>query len=154
LNIKTIDCEGGYMVLEGLVEDLLSFSQLLRPGRGSGMTPQQYWLLRHLRRAGPQSTGELAQALGITTGSATVACKRLEKAGLLTRERCLADERVVQVALTEPGCAQFDALRQRKREELLRWLGVLGQQEQEDLQSMIERLLEAAETQVLGEERP
>lgn len=49
--------------------------------------PQQYWLLRQLRRDGALNMGELVQALGITTGSATVACKRLEKAGLLTRER-------------------------------------------------------------------
>lgn len=138
---------------ETLVEDLLSFSQLLRPMRGSGMTPQQYWLLRHLRRFGSQGISELAQALGITCGSVTVACKRLEKAGLLARERQLDDERVVRVALTEQGCAQFDALRQRKREALGRLLGVLDQQEQEHLHSMIERLLEAAETQGLGEER-
>lgn len=141
------------MVSERLVEDLLSFSRLLRPGRGSGMTPQQYWLLRHLRRTGPLSIGELAQALGVTTGSATVACKRLEKAGLLTRERLSEDERVVQVALTEQGAAQIDALRQQKREALTAWLSVLEPCEQEELQRMIGRLLEAAEAQGLEEAR-
>lgn len=139
------------MASEGLVEDLLSFSRLLRPMRGSGMTPQQYWLMRHLRKTGPLSIGELAQALGITTGSATVACKRLEKAGLVVRARQLDDERVVQVALTEQGHARIDALRQQKREALAQLLGVLDQCEQEALQRMIERLLEAAESQGLGE---
>lgn len=135
------------MASERLIEDLFSFSRLLRPRRGSGMTPQQYWLLRHLRQVGSLSIGELAQALGITTGSATVACKRLEKAGLLTRERQEEDERVVQVALTEQGRAQIDALRQQKREALAGWLNVLDQREQEELQCMIDRLLEAAEKQ-------
>jgi DNA-binding MarR family transcriptional regulator len=136
------------MASERLVEDLMSLSRLLRPIRDSGMTPQQYWLLRHLRRVGPLSIGELAQALDITTGSATVACKRLEKAGLLARERQAEDERVVQVSLTEQGRAQFDALRQRKREALARWLNVLDPREQEELQCMIDRLLKAAEEQV------
>ncbi len=139
------------MASENLVEDLLSFSRLLRPMRGSGMTPQQYWLLRHLRKAGPLSIGELAQALGITTGSATVACKRLEKAGLLVRTRQLEDERVVQVALTEQGHARIDALRQQKREALAQLLSVLDQCEQEELQCMIERLLEASASQGFGE---
>lgn len=141
------------MASEHLVDDLMTFSRLLRPMRGSGMTPQQYWLLRQLRRAGPLSTGELAQALGITNGSATVACQRLEKAGLVTRERQSEDERVVLVALTEEGRAQFDELRQRKRAALAEILNVLEPNEQETLQSMIERLLEAAEAQGLKEAR-
>jgi DNA-binding MarR family transcriptional regulator len=132
------------MVSEQLIEDLLSFSRLLRPLRGSGMTPQQYWLLRQLRDAGPLSTSELALALGVTPGSATVACKRLEKAGLVTRTRGEEDERVVRVALTEPGRAQIDALRQQRREALSAWLGVLRQHEQEELQCLIKRLLEEA----------
>ena len=132
------------MVSERLVEDLLSFSRLLRPLRGSGMTPQQYWLLRQLRDAGPLGTSELAQALGVTPGSATVACKRLERAGLVTRTRGLEDERVVRVALTEQGCAQIDALRRQRREALSTWLNVLEQREQEELQCLIERLLKEA----------
>ena len=141
------------MVSERLVEDLLSFTRLLRPRRGSGMTPQQYWLMRQLWQSGPLSIGELAQALGITTGSATVSCKRLEKAGLLTRTRQVVDERIVQVALTEAGLAQIAALRQKKRAELMELLGILDQHEQDTLQSIIERLLIAAEVQGLGEER-
>jgi MarR family transcriptional regulator, organic hydroperoxide resistance regulator len=132
------------MASERLVEDLLSLSRLLRPGRDSGMTPQQYWLLRQLRRDGSLSIGELAQSLGITTGSATVACKRLEHAGLLTRIRQLEDERIVQVALTEQGRAQIDRLRQKKRAALAQWLDVLDQNEQEELLDMVDRLLEAA----------
>lgn len=132
------------MVSERLIEDLLSFSRLLRPLRGSGMTPQQYWLLRQLRDAGPLSTSELALALGVTPGSATVACKRLEKAGLVTRTRGEEDERVVRIALTEQGRAQIDALRQQRREALSAWLSVLSQREQEELQCLIKRLLEEA----------
>ncbi len=135
------------MASERLVEELFSLSRLLSPGRDSGMTPQQYWLLRQLRRDGSLSIGELAQALGITTGSATVACKRLARAGLLTRVRQLEDERIVQVALTEAGCAQIDTLRQKKRVALAVWLDVLDLREQEELLDIVERLLLAASVQ-------
>jgi DNA-binding MarR family transcriptional regulator len=143
------------MATERLVEDLLTLWRLLRnlssPVRRAEMTPEQYWLLRLLNRTGPLNISELANELGIAISSATVSCKRLEKAGLLTRERQSDDERVVRVALTEKGLAQIDAWRQRKREALTYWLSVLDAQEQKTLQSLIERVLEAADARAFEE---
>ena len=145
------------MTTEKLAEDLLMLWRILRglshPVRRAEMTPEQYWLLRILNRAGSLSIGELATELGITTSSATIACKRLEKIGLLTHERQAEDERVVQVALTEQGLAQIDAWRQRKRESLTGLLSVLDQHEQQELQRLIERVLEAAGSRKSEEER-
>ena len=145
------------MATERLVEDLLTLWRLLRnlssPVRRAEMTPEQYWLLRLLNRTGPLNISELANELGIAISSATVSCKRLEKAGLLTRERQSDDERVVRVALTAKGLAQIDAWRQRKREALTHWLSVLDAQEQKTLQSLIERVLEAADARAFEEIR-
>jgi len=145
------------MTTEKLAEDLLMLWRILRglshPVRRAEMTPEQYWLLRILNRSGSLSIGELATELGITTSSATVACKRLEKIGLLTRERQAEDERVVQVALTEQGLAQIDAWQQRKRESLTGLLSVLDEHEQQELQRLIERVLEAAGAHKSEEER-
>ncbi len=143
------------MATERLVEDLLTLWRLLRnlssPVRRAEMTPEQYWLLRLLNRTGSLNISELANELGIAISSATVSCKRLEKAGLLTRERQSDDERVVRVALTAKGLAQIDAWRQRKREVLTHWLSVLDAQEQKTLQSLIERVLEAAAARAFEE---
>ena len=143
------------MATERLVEDLLTLWRLLRnlssPVRRAEMTPEQYWLLRLLNRTGPLNISELANELGIAISSVTVSCKRLEKAGLLTRERQSDDERVVRVALTAKGLAQIDAWRQRKREALTHWLSVLDAQEQKTLQSLIERVLEAADARAFEE---
>jgi DNA-binding MarR family transcriptional regulator len=145
------------MATERLVEDLMTLWRQLRnlshPVRRAEMTPEQYWLLRLLHRSGSLNISELANELGIAISSATVSCKRLEKAGLLTRERQSDDERVVRVALTERGLAQIDAWRQRKREALTRWLSVLNEQEQKTLQSLIERVLEAADARSFEEIR-
>lgn len=145
------------MATERLVEDLLTLWRQLRnlsnPVRRAEMTPEQYWLLRLLHRSSSLSISELANELGIAISSATVSCKRLEKAGLLTRERQSDDERVVRVALTEQGLAQIDAWRQRKREVLTHWLSVLDEQEQKTLQSLIERVLETADVRAFEEIR-
>src|SRR5579859_4383814 len=139
------------MTTERLADELLTLWRVLRglshPVRRAEITPEQYWLLRILSREGSLGMTELAAMLGITTSSATSACKRLEKAELLTRERQTDDERMVRVKLTEQGLAQIDAWRQRKREALTQLLSVLNPQEQQELQRMIERVLEAAGTQ-------
>jgi DNA-binding MarR family transcriptional regulator len=136
------------MAIENLAEELLALWRVLRglshPVKRAEMTPEQYWLLRVLNRAGPLSIGELAGELGIATSSATAACKRLEKAGLLKRERQADDERIVRVSLTAQGLAQIEAWRQRKREALAQLLSVLDEREQQELQRIIERVLEAA----------
>jgi DNA-binding MarR family transcriptional regulator len=135
---------------EQLAEDLLALWRVLRnlshPVRRAEMTPEQYWLLRLLHREGALSISELANRLDIAISSATISCKRLEKAGLLTRERQVDDERVVRVTLTANGLAQIDAWGQRKREALTRLLSVLDAQEQRTLQSLIERVLEFADS--------
>ena len=139
------------MTTERLADELLMLWRVLRglshPVRRAEITPEQYGLLRLLNREGSLGMSELAATLGITTSSATSACKRLEKAGLLTRERQTDDERMVRVMLTEQGLAQIDAWRQRKREALTHLLSVLNPQEQHELQCMIERVLQAAGTQ-------
>lgn len=145
------------MTTERLAEDLLTLWRILRglshPVRRAEITPEQYWLLRLLSRAGSLSIGELATKLGITTSSATIACKRLEKAGLLTRERQADDERVVRVALTTQGKARILAWSERKRQALTQLLSVLDQEEQAEFQQMLARVLEAAGAREFEEER-
>ncbi len=135
------------MVLDSLAENLLSLTRLLRPRRQEDLTPQQFWLLRHLNRTGPLWIGELAGALGITTGSATVALKRLEKAGLVSRVRSSEDERKVQVALTDQGAQRIEAWRQNRREQVAHLLEIFSPQEQQLLAGFIERLLQQARSQ-------
>lgn len=139
------------MATDRLVEDVLALYHLIRrathPIHRAEITPEQYWLLRILRRGGTLSIGELAEALGVTGSSATTACKRLEKAGLVMRERQSDDERMVRVQLTPQGHERVEAWQQQRREMLTRWLAPLAQDEQEALQRLLERLLESIEQQ-------
>lgn len=136
------------MTIDSLVDDILDLYHRIRrasnPVHRSEITPEQYWLLRLLRRKGALSIGELAEAIGVTGSSITTACKRLEKAGLVTRERQSEDERMVRVLLTEKGHEQIEAWRQQRRDMVFEWLTALDQEEQETLQLLLERLLRGA----------
>jgi len=52
-----------------------------------------------------QSVGELGEAVQMDSGTLTPLLKRLERDGLVTRTRDVADERRVNVALTDAGLA-------------------------------------------------
>lgn len=137
------------MANEQLVDDMQMLYHLIRrashPVKRAEMTPEQYWLLRLLRRRGTLSIGELAEILGVTGSSVTTACKRLEKVGFVTRERQSDDERIVRVMLTEQGNEQIEAWQQRRREFLQTLLVPLDDEQQAVLQDLLERILHEAE---------
>lgn len=137
------------MADERLVDDMQTLYHLIRrvshPVTRAEMTPEQHWLLRLLRRRGPLSIGELAELLGVTGSSVTTACKRLEKAGLVRRERQSDDERMVRVLLTEQGNEQIEAWQQRRRDFLQTLLAPLNDDQQAVLQDLLERILREAE---------
>src|SRR6516162_7944577 len=137
-----------HMAMDHLVDDILALYHLIRrtshPIHREEITPEQYWLLRLLRRNDALSISELAEALGVTGSSVTTACKRLEKAGLVTRERQQDDERMVRVMLTPQGHEHVEAWQLRRRKIVEQWLAGLEPQEQVMLQHLLERLLEAA----------
>lgn len=141
------------MTTDRLVDDVLALYHLIRrashPVHRGEMTPEQYWLLRLLRRKGAMSIGELAEALGVTGSSVTTGCKRMEKAGLVTRERQSDDERMVRVMLTAQGHEQVEAWQQQRRELLSHLLAPLNQDEQVALQKLLEQILEYAEQPVV-----
>lgn len=79
---------------------------------GSGLTPAQYNVLRILRGAGPEGLPTLAigeRMLDLSPG-VTRLVDRLEKAGLVTRERSNADRREVRCRITAAGLALLKKL--------------------------------------------
>lgn len=66
-----------------------------------GLNPTDLKTAAVLQEAGPITAGELADRIGLTTGAVTGVLDRLEKAGLLIRERDREDRRRVYVRITE-----------------------------------------------------
>ncbi|RFS86511.1 MarR family transcriptional regulator [Actinomadura spongiicola] len=86
------------------------FTVLLHHATASkaGMNVTDAQCVNALSLDGPQTPGQLAQLMGITTGGAiTAVIDRLEKAGYVRRTRDPDDRRRVIVELVEENVAQF-----------------------------------------------
>jgi len=71
-----------------------------------GLTASQWRPIAMLYRGDADTPAELARLNGVDTGAMTRTLDRLEAKGLLRRQRCCEDRRVVKLALTEEGEAK------------------------------------------------
>src|SRR4051794_27986644 len=77
-----------------------TYRALLEPW---GLTYGQYLVLVVLWSEGEQSVSELGEALQLDSGTLSPMLRRMESAGVITRRRGSADERVVTVSLARRG---------------------------------------------------
>lgn len=115
-------------------------NRLGRAGHGpsNGKSSQNH-ILRILSKSEHMTQRELTAQLGIQPGSASEIIKKLEAAGLITRQSNNEDRRTVDIALTDAGRARvaensiqsehllFDALSEEEKQQLLSLLEKLGQ---------------------------
>ena len=113
-------------------------AELLRP---YGLTPTQYNVLRILRGAGPEGLpcAEIGTRMLTHEPDVTRLLDRIQKAGLIMRERAAADRRVVLTRITERGLALLARLDGPVAELSRRRLDGLSES---DVRSLI-RLLDA-----------
>ncbi|CAN5817222.1 MarR family transcriptional regulator [soil metagenome] len=79
-----------------------AYRPLLEP---LGLTYPQYLTMMALWEKAPRTVSDLGEALGLDSGTLTPLLKRMEAAGLVRRTRDKADERRVQITLTDAGRA-------------------------------------------------
>ncbi len=73
-----------------------------------GVTYPQYLVLLFLWEKRVATVTEIGSALGLDTGTLSPLLKRLEKTGLIRRERSKEDERQVAIHLTPTGIAKHE----------------------------------------------
>lgn len=84
----------------------LAFNRFYKPMLDRmGLTYPQLLAMTVLWREEGQTVGRLGEQLFLESNTVTPLVKRLEAAGLVTRERDPADERVVRIRLTQAGRA-------------------------------------------------
>ena len=107
----------------------------------SGLTPQQYNVLRILRGAGEKGlpTLEIAERMVEQTPGITRLIDRLETKKLVSRERCATDRRQVFCRITAGGLALLDKLDAPLREAEKEVLSVLNRRELTELIDLLDR---------------
>lgn len=74
-----------------------------KPLEKIGLTYTQYIVMMVLWEFGCMKEKELGEKIYLDSGTLTPVLKKLEKSGFIHRERLKADERVIQISLTESG---------------------------------------------------
>jgi len=86
----------------------IAINRTYLPVLGSlGLTYPQYLVLCAVAERDAQSIGGIAERLALEASTVTPLVKRMETAGLLTRKRNPADERLVVVSLTLQGAELY-----------------------------------------------
>jgi DNA-binding MarR family transcriptional regulator len=110
------------------------------------LTPSQVHALLWLGHDGGHTMGELARRLGITEKTMTGVVDRLEREGLVQRERSATDRRVVHSTLTPEGQRVYQRLDRLLRQQMGAFLDLLDGEDRKALFRMLEKLIQRMET--------
>ncbi len=108
-----------------------------------GLTPPQIHSIVWLGLDGPLTMGGLARRLCITDKTVTGVVDRLERAGIVRRDRDSADRRVVRVLLTGVGEDHFRTMHAEMVRKVTGLLGFLQADERTVLVRVLERAVAA-----------
>lgn len=118
-------------ILRSISENM---DKLFRPvGEHYGLTMMQVRILLEIGNR-TRTVGSLGKSISVAGGNISAMCKKLEKEGFVMRSRDSADERIVNVTLSEKGKKTIKMI----EKDLQRlYAESLAQVDQEDLRNMI-----------------
>ena len=109
---KTAGTNSGRVLLNEFLTDvfhyILKFEEYTLRGEND-LSIQEMHLIEKLGPDKELRMSQIANALGVTLGTMTVAADRLDKKGYVVRQRLDDDRRVVRLKLTEKGKEAYEA---------------------------------------------
>jgi DNA-binding MarR family transcriptional regulator len=109
------------------------------------VTAAQLIIIARLAEGGAaKSSSVLCKGISYDAGAMTRMVDRLESKGLIRRERCPNDRRVVYLELTEEGRATYPRMREVSRTVMNRFLRGFTAAEARQLESLLLRMLQNA----------
>jgi DNA-binding MarR family transcriptional regulator len=139
-------------------EESLSVGQLMSKARASllaaldaqlersGVNAMQFAVLKQLSDGAARTAADLCRLMHHDTGAMTRLVDRLEERGLVRRERCRADRRVVFLRVAAAGRALLPRLREVGRRVLEAHLAGFSPAEIEALRDYLGRMIENGQT--------
>lgn len=112
---------------------------------GGGTQRTQGRILKILYLGGPMTQKALQDKLEIQPGSMSEIAAKLERKGLLSREKDPSDKRKILLALTDAGRADVERFRERGGFSHPKSFDALTQEERETLCALLEKLLDSWE---------
>ena len=106
-----------------------------------GLTGAQFAVLKTVADGTADTAADLCRTMHYDTGSMTRMLDRLEEKGVLRRERCTQDRRVVYLRLTAPGNELLPELRSAAVRVISRHTAGFAPAEVETLKQYLERMI-------------
>ena len=113
----------------------------------SGLTAPQLLVMQAIEKEGSPSTSLLARSIAVSQATMTRIIDRLERAGLVRRDKSSTDKRVVNISLTDAGAAKLEAAPEPLQAEFLREFRKLEDWEQKMLKSSLLRIARMMDAQ-------
>ncbi|MGM9604611.1 MAG: MarR family winged helix-turn-helix transcriptional regulator [Faecousia sp.] len=123
---------------ERLAVLLIRCGQKLSSNDGTQLTQGRILKLLHLH--GPMTQKMLQERLAIQPGSMSEVAAKLERKGLLYREKDKADKRKISLSITDAGRADVEQFWIQGKPPLPRSFAALTQEEQKTLLTLLEKL--------------
>ena len=108
--------------------------------KASGLTAPQLLVMQAIAKEGNPPTSTLARHIAVSQATMTRIIDRLERAGLVRREKSTTDKRVVNISLTNAGQLKLESAPEALQEEFLRRFQELEDWEQQLLRSSLLRV--------------
>jgi DNA-binding MarR family transcriptional regulator len=106
----------------------------------SGLTSPQLLVLQAVCVRGREKPSEIARAVNLSQGTITSIVDRLERAGLVDRERGADDKRVIEVVVTDAGRERLADAPEPLQQNFLEAFGALEDWEKSLLVSSVQRI--------------
>ncbi|NDK92078.1 MarR family transcriptional regulator [Gordonia desulfuricans] len=127
------------------IADVIVYDIESRVHRPHGWSWSGFRVLFTLWTAGPLESRQITQMTGMSRAGVSALVKTLERDGLITRARSETDRRTVEVDLTEEGRALVDDVLDAHHEREQLWAGLLTDDEQHQLSTLLEKLARGSE---------
>lgn len=129
-------------------EILISLRRIMRAAdlysqsliKQSGLTAPQLLVMQAIEDEGHPSISTLARRIAVSQATMTRIIDRLERAGIVRREKSTSDKRVVNISLTDAGRTKLDSAPEPLQAEFLRKFRDLEKWEQQMLKSSLLRI--------------
>jgi MarR family transcriptional regulator, 2-MHQ and catechol-resistance regulon repressor len=104
------------------------------------LSESQFYVLDALFHLGPMAQKDISKKISCSDGNTTMVIDNLEKEGFVIRTRGTNDRRIYFVHLTKQGEKKIKSVMPVFVKEMMKLLGTLNKQEQEELQRLTKKI--------------
>lgn len=118
-----------------------------------GMNPTEFAVLELLYHKGPQALQQIGSKVLLFSGNTTYVIDKLEQNGLLRREPCPTDRRVIHAALTDKGRETMEAIFPQHADLINDTLSGLSEEEKQQAIALLKKLGLEAENKLSAKDK-